>query len=175
MAETVQQLLRDHRDSLDIVVAGDRHRIKIDSPLIRGLDIIATRVPRMELHRRHLHCPDHVRQMIDAKLIGIAIEARKVHAYGLDPRRRAMRQPFLVNLFAVDAIGEAVQHARSVIEGIDDAVRDREVVPSKIKFGLATCREINPVRIADLDNPISDLQLDALRGHARHSNRVSAL
>src|SRR5215211_9062208 len=104
----------------------------------------------MELHRRHLHGPDDVRDVIDAKLVGVSIEAREVHAYGLDPRRRAMWQPLLMNLFAVDTIGEAVQHARSVIERIDDAIRDRQVIPSKIKFGLAARREVNPVRIADL-------------------------
>src|SRR5215212_10168596 len=129
----------------------------------------------MELHRRHLHRPDHIGQMIDTKLIGIAIEARKVYAYGLDPRRRAMWQPFLMHLFAVDAIGEAVQHAWPVIEGIDDAVGDGKVVPSKVKLGLAPRREVDPVRIADLDDSVSDLQLDALCGHARHSNCVSAI
>jgi hypothetical protein len=111
--------------------------------------------------------------MIDAQLVGVSIEARKVHPYGFDPWRRPMRQSFLMDLFAVDAIGKAVQHARPVIEGIDDAVGDRDVVPSKIKFGLAACREVDPVRIADLDDPVFDLQLDALRGHVRHSNASS--
>jgi hypothetical protein len=84
--------------------------------------------------------------MSHAELVGVAIEARKVHPYGLDPRRRAVRQPFLMHLLAVHAIREAVQHARPVVERVDNAVGNREVVASKIKFGLPASREINPVR-----------------------------
>jgi hypothetical protein len=62
-----------------------------------------------------------------------------------------------MHLLAIYAIGKAMQHARPVIEGVDDAVGDREVIPSKIKLGLPTRREVDPVGIADLDDPISDL------------------
>jgi hypothetical protein len=90
----------------------------------------------MELDRRHLHRPDHVRRMIDAELVGVPVEARKVHPHGLDPRWCAVGQPLLMHLLSIDAIGETVQHAGPVVESVDDAVGDRKVVLSKIKLGL---------------------------------------
>ena len=62
----------------------------------------------MELHRRHLHSPDHVRRMRNAELVCIPIETRKVHAYRLDPWRRSKQQPLLMHFLTVDSIGEAV-------------------------------------------------------------------
>ena len=119
----------------------------------------------MELDRRHLHRPDHVGRMGHAELVGVAVVAREVHAYGLDPRRGAVRQPLLVDLLAVDAVGEAVQHARPVVERVDDPVGHAQVVVGQVELGLAAGREVDPVRVADLDDPVADLELDPLGRH----------
>jgi hypothetical protein len=83
-----------------------------------------------------------------------------------------MRQSLLVHLLTVNSIGKSVQHARPVVQGVDDAVGNREVVPSKIKLGLPTRGKVDPARIADLDDSIPDLQLDPLRRHGRNSRRA---
>jgi hypothetical protein len=95
--------------------------------------------------------------MSHTELVGVPIETREVHPDGLDPWRRSAGQSLLMHLLTIDSIGKAVQHAGPVVEGIDDAVGDGEVIPSKIKLGLPTRGEVNPVGIADLDDPISDL------------------
>ena len=57
-------------------------------------------VPRVELDRRHLHRPDHLGQLGHAQLVGVQAVAREVQPHGLDPGRRAGRQPLLVHLLA---------------------------------------------------------------------------
>ena len=78
----------------------------------------------MELHGRHLHCPNDIGWMSHAELIGVPVETREMHPDGLDPGRRSVRQSLLMHLLAIDSIGKAVQHARPVVEGVDDAVGD---------------------------------------------------
>src|SRR5215213_11884488 len=120
----------------------------------------------MELDGRHLHRPDDVGWVVHAELVSVPVEAREVDTYGFDPRRRTSRQPLLVHLLPVYAVRETVQHAGPVVQRVDDAVSDRQVVAREIELGLAPLREIDPIGVADLDDSITDLEFHALRGHA---------
>src|ERR671910_1124547 len=120
----------------------------------------------MALDRGHLHRPDHVGRVVHTEFVRVPVEARKVDPNGFDPGRRTSRQPLLVHLLTVHPVREAVQHAGPVVKGIDDAVSDREVVARKIELCLAALGEVDPIGVADLDDPITDLEFDTLRGHA---------
>jgi hypothetical protein len=120
----------------------------------------------MELHRRHLHGPDHVGELGDAQLVGVQSIAREVDAHGLEPRRRAGRDALLVHLLAADAGGEAVQHARPLPQRVDDPGPDGKVVAGEIQLRRAGGREVHPVGVGDPDRVLTDQELDC--GRLRH-------
>src|SRR3712207_8341488 len=52
------------------------------------------------------------------------------------PRRGAGRHALLVDLLAVDAVREPVQHAGPGVERVDDPGRDAQVVLREVQLGL---------------------------------------
>ena len=170
VAELVEELAghRGHPSHLGVV--GQRPRIEVDAPLVGSLGVLATAVPRVELHRRHLHGPDDRAELGDAELVGGPVPAREVQLHGLDPRGRTLRESLLVDLRPLDALGEPVQHAGSLEEGVDDARTDCQVVLHQVELGgspVTDRREVDPVRVADAHDAVVDLDLDGrgLRGH----------
>jgi hypothetical protein len=69
-----------------------------------------------------------------------------------------------VHLLAVDAGGEAVQHAGPLAQGVDDPVADAEVVAREVEFRFSPRGEVHPVRVRDPDTATVDLQV-GLVGH----------
>ena len=114
-----------------------RHGIEVDAPFVGPLDVGAARVPRMELDGRHLHRPDHVRQLDHAQLVGVEPVAGEVDPHGLQPRPRTSPDPVLVNVLAADPVREAVPRA-----GKTSAIVDR----SRFEF-RAGGREISAVSV----------------------------
>ena len=140
--------MHDAGDLLRLGEAGAGLRVEVDAQLVGLLDVGAPGVPRVELDRRHLHRPHDRGELGDAQLVGRA-PGREADLGRLDPVRRALGQPLLVDLLAVDALGIAVQHARPLAQRADDAVPDRQVVVDEVELGLAARREVHPVGIAD--------------------------
>src|SRR4029453_2318012 len=105
-AELIEQFFDDHRDPPYVGIARSWHRVKINPPLIGGLDVIAARVPWMKLHRGHLYRPDHIRRMGNAQLVCVSIETRKMDPYCLDPRRPSIWRGLLVPLLSPPPIGK---------------------------------------------------------------------
>ena len=122
------------------------HGIEIDPPLVGLLHVSPSRVPRVELHRRHLHRPDHVGELGDAQLVRVQSVAREVDAHGLEPRRRPGRDALLVHLLAADAGREAVQHARPLPQRVDDPRPDGEVVVGRDRASSRQWRGSRPDR-----------------------------
>ena len=89
----------------------------------------------MELDRRHLDRPDDAGELGDAELVGMQAVAGEVEADRLDPGRGPGGR--LVHLRSIDALGEAVEHARPVAQRVDDAGAHREVVVGEVELGLA--------------------------------------
>ena len=137
-AELVEHLVGDVSHASHRRERAIGHRVEIDPPLVRFLGVGPSRVPRMELHRRHLYRPDHFGQLGDAQLVGVLAVTRKVQAYGAEPRWRAGRHTLLVNLLAGDAGREAVQHARTLAKCVDDARTDAEVVVDEVELRRAS-------------------------------------
>src|SRR4051794_13165384 len=73
-----------------------------------------------------------------------------------------------MNLLAADPCREAVQHARTFAERVDDAGSDAEVVVDEIELGRAEHREIDPVGVRHPHEAFADRNLDRWllgRGH----------
>lgn len=158
--QLVQQFPAHVRDIAYSVEWAVRHRVEIDAPLVRLLDLGTTGVPGVELDGRHLYGPDDLGEFGDAEFVGGAFVAREEDAHGVHPLGRAVRQPFLVHLLPGDAGGEAVQHARTVAQRPHDAVTDRQVVVDEIELRLAPSREVDPVGVRDRHDALADLDLD---------------
>src|SRR5205807_5689653 len=69
-------------------------------------------------------------------------------------------EALLVDLLAVDARREAVQHARPLPQRADDPVADGDVVAGERELGIAAGREVDPVRARDPHGPAIDCQFD---------------
>ena len=134
-AELVEHLVDDVRDPLHGGVVALVARVEVDPPLVGLLGVGAPAVPRVELDRRHLHRPDHRAELGHAQLVGGPAPAREVQLHGLDPVRRAGRQPLLVHLLVGQPLREPVQHARPLAQRVDDAGPDGEVVLDQVELG----------------------------------------
>ncbi len=155
----VEHLVCRVRDSLHAVKRAVGHRIDVDPPLVGPLDVGAARVPGMELDRRHLHRPDHARELGDAQLVGVAAVTGEGQPDGLHPVGGAGRDALLVHLVAVDPAREAMQHARPLPQRADDPVADADVVAREVELRLAASREVHPVRAREAHRAIADLEL----------------
>ena len=158
-----------------------RHRVEVDAPLVGLLGVGPSAVPGVELHGAHLHRPGHVGEPGDAQLVGVQAVAGEVQPHGLDPRGRSPRKSLLVHLLARHPVGEAVQHARSLAQRVEDAVTDRQVVPHQVELGLAARGEVDPLRARDAHVEAVDVEhhrlpeLTLARRHARHRMPVAHL
>jgi hypothetical protein len=157
--EIVEDLVYDVGHAADAVERAIGHRVQVDPPLVRLLGVGAAAVPRVELDRRHLHGPRHMRDFGDAQFVGGPVVPREVHPYGLHPRRRSVRQPLLVHLLAGDALGEPMHHAWPLPQCAHDPVPDGQVVVDQIELRLSPRREVDPIRIRDPHGALADLQL----------------
>jgi hypothetical protein len=113
----------------------------------------------VKLDRRHLHRPDHAGELGDAQLVGVAT-GRKLDADGVDPGRSALREPLLVDLLALDASREAVQHAGPFPQRAHDPVADADVVAGQVELGLAAGGEVHPVGAGDPHSPLAHLEIN---------------
>src|SRR5690606_38547491 len=76
--------------------------------------------------------------------------------------RGPLRQSLLVHLGAGDALGVAVQHRGPVAQRPQDALADGDVVLRQVELGLATGREVHPVRAGDAHLALAHGQVDVL-------------
>ena len=144
-AQLVEHLVRHRGDPAHARQVGVGHRVQVDPPLVRMLDVGAPRVPgwnstvdictaQMTLASSVTHSSSAVRPK-RGKVI------RTVCSQSGAPRGIAL----LVDLLAVDAAREAVQHARPLAQRADDPVADAHVVAGQVELGLAPRREVHPV------------------------------
>jgi hypothetical protein len=164
VADLVEHLTHEPRDALRVRELGSRLRVDVDPQLVRMLDVATARRPGMEVERREIDRPDHVRELGDAQLVGVAA-GREGDARRLDPVRPLLGHALLVDRLALGAVRVPLQLRRPLVEGPDDAVADRHVVLGEVELRLAAGREEDLVGVRDLDGPRADLELDEGRRH----------
>ncbi len=118
----------------------------------------------MEVDHGEVRTPDHLRELGDAELVGVAAGGER-HARDLDPVRSLLRDALLVDLLARDPVREASQLGRALAERADDPVADGEVVVDEVALRVPCVREQHLVGVRDLDRPAADLELDEGGGH----------
>jgi hypothetical protein len=101
-----------------------------------------------------------VGQVGRAQLVGRAParegDGRALHPRGYAPGRDALLEEHL----ALDAVREALEGGRAVVEGAHDPVADRQVVLEDVPLGVTPLREDDLVRAAQPDRAAGDLDLD---------------
>ena len=125
------------------------------------------RRPRVEVQRAEVRRPDHVGELGDAELVGVP-PGGEGDPGGLDPLGTLLGDALLVDRLALGPVRVALELGRPLVEGAHDPVPDREVVVDEVELRLAARREVHLVRVGDLDEALTDLQLDERR---RHGNR----
>ena len=165
-AELVEDLVGHAGHALHLGEVAERAGVEVDPPLVGLLGVLAAAVPRVELDRRHLDRPDHRAELGHAELVGRPVPAREVQPHGLDPVGRAGGQPLLVDLLARQPGREAVQHARPLEQGVDDAGTDAQVVLDQVELGRPALGEVDPVGVGHLHDTVVHLDLGERRRHA---------
>src|SRR5450755_3597291 len=95
----------------------------------------------------------------------------KIDPDGLHPVGGSAREALLVDLLAVDAAREPVQHAGPQLERADDPVADAVVVTGQVELGLAPGREVDTVGVGDPYRPSPHGELDGLSAVVSRSHR----
>ena len=119
-AELVHHLAHDERDLADVRPLAVGRRVEIDQQVVRPLDVVDPRVPRVQLDAAEVDDPRQRRRVVDHR------EDRRVAARELDVLLadviRVRRHPLLVKELPVHAV--RVAHH---VEGPAPQVRERSV------------------------------------------------
>src|SRR5206468_1192579 len=132
----------------------------------RALGVAPPRGPRAELERGEVRSPDDMRELGDAQLVRVASRGEG-HAGRLDPVRPLVRHALLPDDLAAGARRLPFQLAGALVERVDDPVADRDEVLDEVELGLPAGREVDLVRVRDLDRAVADLELDERRRHGQ--------
>jgi hypothetical protein len=120
----------------------------------------------MEVDDREVGRPGNVRELRDAELVRVPAR-RERHPGNFDPVRPLLGHALLVDLLALDAVREAAELRRPLVERAHDPLPDRQVVVDEIPLCLAARRKQHLVRVRHLDDPLPHFELDERRGHGR--------
>ena len=118
----------------------------------------------MEVDDGEVRRPGDLRDLGHAELVRMPA-GREGHARGLDPLGPLLGHALLVDHLALDAVREAAQLRRPLVERTHDPLADREVVLDQVPLRLLPCRKEHLVRVRHLDGPAADLELDERRRH----------
>src|SRR5439155_17257770 len=112
--------------------------------LVGPLGIFAARRPRSELERREIRGPRDVRELGDAQLIRVPAGGER-DARSLDPVRALVGHAPLPDHLAADALGLALELARTLEECANDAVADADEVLHEVELRLAARGKVDLV------------------------------
>ena len=141
-------------------------RVDVDPELVRLVDVGSPRRPGVEVDDREVGRPGDLRDLGHAELVGVAA-GRERDTRGLDPLGPLLGHTLLVDHLALDAVGEAAQLRRPLVERAHDPVADREVVLDEVALRLLPGRKEHLVRVRHLDGAAADLELDERGRHLR--------
>ncbi len=123
----------------------------------------------MKVDHGEIRRPGDLRQLGHAELVGVTAGGER-DARRLDPLRALLRHALLIDLLALDPVGEAAELGGALAQRPHDPVAHRQVVVDEIALGVARGRKQHLVGVRDLDEALPDLELDEGRSHA--PNRI---
>ncbi len=162
----VERLPDDGRDALAVLERGPGLGVDVDPELVRLVDVGSTGRPGVEVDDREVGGPGDLRDLGHAELVRVAA-GRERDTRGLDPLRPLLGHTLLVDHLALDAVREAAQLRRALVERAHDPVADREVVLDEVALRLLPGRKEHLVRVRHLDGAAADLELDERGRHLR--------
>ena len=165
VADLGERLAHDRGDRLRVGEVGPGLRVDVDAQLVGMLGVGAPRGPGVEVDHGEVRGPRDLRQLGHAELVGVTPRGER-DARRLDPLRALLGHALLVDLLALDPVGEAAQLRRSLAQRAHDPLADREVVADEVALRVPRRREQHLVGVRDLDDTLPDLDLDERRGHA---------
>ena len=160
-AEIVEDRLDDVGDLLHVVPGRALRRVEIDHDVVRLFGIVSAREPRMDLDRGVVRHP-HERGHVVREDVGILRLAWIRPA--LDPLGRETGLVLLIEVRAVNPVGERLQGERPIPEPWHQERRDLGVVADQISLGVAVFGKQHLLEIGELDALALDFED---RGHAR--------
>ena len=147
-----ERLPHDGRDALAVLERRPRLRVDVDPQLVRLVDVGAPRGPGMEVDDGEVRRPGDLRDLGHAELVGVP-PGRERDARRLDPLGPLLGHALLVDHLALDAVREAAQLRRPLVERAHDPLADREVVLDEVALRLLPRRKEHLVRVRHLDDP----------------------
>ena len=167
VADLGEHLTDECRDPLAVAERRPRLRVDVDPELVRMLGVAPPRRPRVEVDDGEVRRPDHLCELGHAELVRMS-SRRERDARRLDPLGSLLGHALLVDRLPGDAVGEAAQLRRALVQRADDALRHRDVVLGEVPLRLLRLGEEHLVGVRQLDDPLPHLELDErARHHAR--------
>ena len=131
-----------------VVKGGPGLGVEVDTQLVGVAGIVDSVGPQVEAQAPQVHRPQHMGDVGDDQGVGRG-PVRGGHHGGLQPVRRAGRDPLLEEGLAGRPLGEALEHGRPAEGGDPEGVGDGHVVGGEIELGGPQLREVDLVRIGD--------------------------
>ena len=134
-----------------------RLRIEIDRDLVRRVQIVHRRKPRVHRDRRELrHVEQRLQRSADQPRRHVVVRQRlDAHA-----RRHRLRRAMLIERRPVDAVRQPLHHQRPVVDDRQDERRDPRVEANQVALGLLDLRPEDLVEVGDLERvAVGQLQL----------------
>ena len=138
------------------------------------VDVGTARGPGMEVERREVRRPHHLRHLRHAERVGVPSRGER-DAHRLDPLGSLLGDALLVDRLRRGTVRVALEIRRPVAERPDDAVAHRAVVLHEVELRLLALAEVDLVRVGDAHHAPLDLELHGGRCHARDPRRSSEL
>ena len=157
------------RHGARLLEADTRLRIQIDAQLVGVLGVGAAHLPWMQRDRAHLRRPHDRRGVGHLQRVG-GSSRRECHPAGLQIVGMMLRHPLLIDLFAVDAVREALQVGRPVAQCVQHrAAGQGQVVLDEPPLGAVRPEfgEIHLVRVGQPDRDAVDVELFCCGSHIR--------
>ena len=139
-----------------------RLRIEIDRDLIRRIQIVHRRKPRVHRDRRELrHVEQRLQRSADQPRRHVVVRQRlDAHA-----RRHRLRRAMLIEGRPVDAVRQPLHHERPVVDDRKNERRDLRVEANQVALGLLDLRPEDLVEVGDLER-VAVGQLESCRSCA---------
>ena len=127
----------------------------------------------MEVDDREVRGPHDLRELGHAELVRMP-PGRECDACRLDPLGMMLGNALLVDDLAPHSVRKPAELRRPLVERTHDPFANRDVVLGEVELRLLRLREEHLVRVRQLDDPLSHLELDEGARHARHASRIAS-
>ncbi|HZA33497.1 MAG TPA: non-homologous end-joining DNA ligase [Vicinamibacterales bacterium] len=159
------------RPTPDARVSAPLDWAEIDAQLVRVIEIVSTHWMRVQLEACEVRHPRQHRCISRHDLFrGPA--RRKLQLHDLDPLGARVGRTLLVEELAVDAVGVAHQHVRSISRRAQRAVGDGQVVLRHVQLGVTRLGKQHLTRIRDSNVSSVDGQ-NLVRGARGHKSTIA--